>query len=231
MSTFSTLEIGKRALIAQKFGLEVTSNNIANVNTAGYSRRSVAPSETAPRQTGAGYIGTGAIVDNLRTYREEFFDKEIRKTISLQAGYAADQTILERIEAVLAEPTEMGIGEAFQEFVNSFEDLAGNPQDLSLRENSLQKAKTLVDRMHKTAEQLDSSRNDVLKDISINVDKMNQLLVQSSELNKKISQTNAQTGQDAQTYVDQRELVLEDLAKLAGVSVTPDEKGQKHRQV
>ncbi len=226
MSTFSSLEIGKRALIAQKFGLDVTSNNIANVNTPGYSRRSALVSETSPQKTSSGYVGTGAIVDNIRTFREEYFDKEIRKNLALQSGYSTDQTILDKIESLLAEPTEEGIGEVFQEFLNSFEDLANDPQDEGLREVTVETAKTLVDRLHTTADSLDESRKDIYQDLGLNVDKVNSLLEQAAELNKNVANSNAQTGTSAQTYIDSRENILEELAQLTGLTVTQENDGQ-----
>lgn len=226
MSTFSTLEIGKRALIAQKFGLDVTSNNISNVNTPGYSRRSALVSQTTPQQTSSGYVGTGAIVDNLRTFREEYFDKEIRRNLAIQSGYAKDTEILDKVESLLAEPSEQGIGEVFQDFLNSFEDIANNPQDLALRDTTIEKAKTLVDRLHTLADGLDESRNDIYQDIGLNVDKANSLLAKVGELNKSIAQTNAQTGTEAQTYIDERENALEELSQLVGVTATQEDDGQ-----
>ena len=56
--SFSSLEIGKRALLAQRLGLDVTSNNIANVNTPGYSRRAAILKETNPLKINGNYLGT-----------------------------------------------------------------------------------------------------------------------------------------------------------------------------
>ncbi len=78
MGNFGALEIGKRALIAQRFGMDVTSNNIANVNTPGYARQRVEFGETDPQLLpgGKGYIGSGVEVANVRLFREEYFDRE-----------------------------------------------------------------------------------------------------------------------------------------------------------
>jgi flagellar hook-associated protein 1 FlgK len=226
MSTFSTLEVGKRGLIAQKFGIDVTSNNITNVNTAGYSRRSALTSETDPVNTLGGYVGTGSEVDKLRTYREEFFDKEIRKSYGLQSGYESDKTILEKIEAIVAEPSDDGLDETVQNFLHSFEDINVNAQDPNMRATTVQAAITMVDRFHSTAEKLDSARQDVFRDLKTNVDKMNQYINDVVEYNKKIGNTKASAGIESQTYVDQRENILEEMSKLAGVSVTQTDNGQ-----
>ncbi|HOQ49968.1 MAG TPA: flagellar basal body protein, partial [Candidatus Kapabacteria bacterium] len=91
MSSFSALEIGKRALLAQRFGIEVTSNNIANVNTAGYSRRSAVLGESSPLFRNGQFIGTGAVAQKLRTFREEFFDRELRSTVARHSTFENDE--------------------------------------------------------------------------------------------------------------------------------------------
>ncbi len=213
-------------LNAASKGLDVTSNNINNVNTPGYSRRSAIITETTPTQTTSGFVGTGAMGDSLRTYREEFFDKEIRKSLARQAGYETDQVIFERVESILAEPSNLGLGEVVQSFLASFEDVANNPQDPSMREFVLEQGKTLVDRLHTTSDMLDNARTDVLRDMKSDIDTINQLLQKVAELNKQAGTTKASAGVEAQTIVDQRENALEDLAKLTDSTVTQDEKGQ-----
>ena len=69
-----SLEIGKRALIAQRLGLDVTGNNIANVNTPGYSRRSAILEEGSPINVSGKYLGSGSLVSKLQSFRNEFID-------------------------------------------------------------------------------------------------------------------------------------------------------------
>ncbi len=226
MATFSALETAKRGLMTQKFGIDVTSNNINNINTPGYSRRSAVITETTPTQTSNGFVGTGAIGDSLRTYREEFFDKEIRKSLARQSGYETDQVIFERVEAILAEPSSSGIGEVVQGFLATFEDVANNPQDPSIRDYVLEQGKSLVDRLHTTSDMLDASRNDVLRDLKSDTDSVNQLLQNVAELNKQSASSKASVSVEAQTFVDQRENALEALAKLTGANVTHEDNGQ-----
>ena len=114
----------------------------------------------------------------------------------------------------------------FQDFLNSFEDMGNNPQDLGLREITVEKAKTMVDRFHATADSLDETRKDVYQDLGLNVDKVNDLLQRTAELNKNIAVSKSQTGTQAQTYIDEREKNLEELSQLVGISVTQEDDGQ-----
>jgi flagellar hook-associated protein 1 len=221
----SSLEIGKRALLAQRIGLDVTSNNIANVNTPGYSRRSAIMSETDPHYRNGGFYGTGAVVEKLRTYREEFFDREIRDTGSRKAGYEADERLLQRIEAILAEPSDHSLSNVINDFFNAFGELATTPEDVSLRDYLLSRAATLVDRFHTTAQQLTTVREETLNNINADIKIANGLIKEVANLNAQISNGNARGNTDTQSLVDRREAKLEELAEMMNVNVTSGKAG------
>ena len=221
----SSLEIGKRALLAQRLGLDVTSNNIANVNTPGYSRQQAIFSETDPRFGKGGFLGTGVIADKLRTFREEYYDREIRTTLSRKSLYAEDELTFQRIEAILAEPSEYGLNEEISKFFNAFEELSGNPQNVGLRDYVLGVSSSLVERFHTTAQKLIDTRKEIGGKISTNIDAINKMLSDISELNGKVANSKAMSSIESQTLVDQRELILENLSELTGINVTQGQNG------
>jgi|LSQX01.1.fsa_nt_gb flagellar hook-associated protein 1 FlgK len=223
MSYFSIIEIGKRALLAQKFGLDITSNNVSNVNTPGYSRRSASLSETKP--ISGSFLGTGVVVDAIKSYREEFYDSELRKSISRQTSYESEALLFQRIEALLAEPSESGLNELATEFFNAFEFASLNPENFGLRENLLQVAHSLVDRFNQTAEQFQNLRSETQSLISSNIEEANQLIAEIASLNHSIMSSASQIGGQAQTLIDERELKLEALAKITGINITHEENG------
>lgn len=221
----SSLEIGKRALLAQRIGLDVTSNNIANVNTPGYSRREAIMTETDPAYRRGGFYGTGAVVNQLRTYREEFFDREIRDTGSRQAGYEADERLLQRIEAILAEPSDHSLSNVINDFFNSFEELSTTPDDVSLREYLLSRAGTLVERFHTTAQQLSTVREETLNNIKADIEIANGIIKEIADLNVQIANGKARGNSDPQSLIDRRENKLEELADMMNVTVTRGKAG------
>ncbi len=220
MSSFSSLELGKRALLAQRFGIDVTSNNIANVNTKGYARRSAIISETTPNLQSGQFIGTGAMADKLRSFREDFFDREMRSTLSRRSSFENDELVFQRIEAILAEPSKYAIGEDVTNFLAAFEEIAMKPEDIGLRETLLGKAQTLVEKLNRTSHQLTEARNELGTNVNLDVSKANALIQEIAELNKNIANSKTVSQVESQTYVDQRELKLEELSELAGVTVT-----------
>ena len=219
----SSMEIGKRALMVNQFGLDVTSNNISNVNTEGYSRRSMSVSEALPRYTTSGYIGTGAMVEKMRSYREEFFDAEIRKSLAQKAGFASDENVLSRVEAVLAEPTDAGMGEVVSDFLNEFETLSQKPENIAERDYVVSLAQTMTQRFNTTAQSLADSRNEIKNSLVSNMKIANQNIEKIASLNKQIVATKSQTGADTQTFIDQRETAIEELSKTLGVATTHED--------
>lgn len=220
MAGFSTLEISKRALAAQQLGLDVTSNNIANVNTPGYSRRQAGLTQTDPAMNQSCFMGTGLIVDNMRTFREEFFDQQVRKSISTDSGYEIDQKIYSQIESILGEPSENGLSESVTKFFTALQDVSSNPESIASRTNLIETSKSLVEKFHQISSQIDETKTEIVTNVNQNLLQINRSLKDVADLNLKIASSKAQTGQDAQTFIDQREQILEDLSKLAGVTVT-----------
>lgn len=223
--SFGTLEIGKKALIAQRFGLDVTSNNIANVNTEGYSRRQATFSESAPLYKYGQFGGQGVLVNKLRTFREEFFDREIRNTISRKAGLESDDLILQRIETSLAEPGDENLNDSITEFLTQFEELALKPEAVGLREHIIELGRTVADKFNYMTGVLIDTKTETARDIQSFVSEANDFIKQVAELNTAFSSGKSLSQNESQTMIDERERILEDLAELGDIAVTPNDDG------
>ncbi|MFP4528973.1 MAG: flagellar hook-associated protein FlgK, partial [Candidatus Kapaibacterium sp.] len=223
---YISLETGKRALMAQRMGLDVTSNNIANVNTPGYSRRTPNMEETDPYKHLGVNIGTGVMVETMRNYREEFFDREIRNTKSRQSAYESDQRFIERIEAILAEPSDLGLGEMVGEFFNNFEDMASNPEDVSLREYAIDVGRSLAERFNGISSQYTELRAELRSSVASEIGSINNKLEQVAKLNvSAVQAASGKNNQDAQTFVDKREALLEELSETLDITVAHEKNG------
>ena len=226
MAGLSSLEIAKRGLQAQQYALDVVSNNIANINTEGYSRRSAIMVESSPI-VGAGLsYGTGVLVDSVQTYRQEFFDKEIRSNISSLSGYDTDVEIYQRIESILAEPTENGLSESITKFFSAFYDLSLSPEDVATRTYVAEVTSTMSDQFQTIGTKISELKNEIGNKIQSQLMLANGLISQIAGLNEAIASVNGQAGQDVQTYHDQRELKLEQLSAITDVSVAIQSDGQ-----
>lgn len=225
MGVSPSLEIAKRALIAQRLGLDATSGNIANINTPGYSRRVPNLTEGEPLPGSNGFVGNGVLVSKLRTYREEFFDRQIRKYYSNLSTLEADESMVQRLSAILGEPSDITLTNLITDLLNSFEDLTQHPDDISLRQRTLTLAETFISRFKSIAENLAETRISVRQEINKNVEQANQLIKEIADLNYKIASNKSKLDGEAQSLVDQRAIKLEELSKIMDINVTSGDFG------
>ena len=103
--SFVTLHTGLSGLRASQTAVDTTSNNIANVNTPGYTRQRVELSPRIPYDSPAGQVGTGVEVDRIVRLRDSFLDARVRSTT---AAFAASDTR----DELLVEARDINLEEA-----------------------------------------------------------------------------------------------------------------------
>lgn len=225
MGAFSSLEIGKRALQAQQYALDATSNNVANVNTEGYSRRTVNMSETSPNNKSGHLYGTGVLVSKLENYRQEFFDKEVRNTKSSMSSSSMDAQYLKRIETIISEPSDNGMNELISNFLNTFSEMAANPEHMGLRTNIISQSKQIAERFNSNAERFLEAKNDALSQVNRNISEANTLIADIASLNKEIGNIKTELNGEAQSMVDERALKIEKLSELFETKISFEKGG------
>ena len=110
-SAFFGLDLALRALQAQQMSIDVTSHNVANANTEGFSRQNVVIATTEPwampgmnRPATAGQLGTGAMATDVQRARDMFLDAQYRTELGTLKNSEARQDALEQVEVTLDEP-------------------------------------------------------------------------------------------------------------------------------
>ena len=225
MSTFSTLEIGKRALQASNFALDVTSNNIANAETIGYSRRELRVSEGLPFPKFGYKIGTGVSIESLRSFRQQYLDREIRKANGQFNYYNANVLFYNQVETIFREPSDYNIGEMMNKFLYYFDELALQPESIGLRQYLLSTANSLCERLNNTSNDLLEMRRQANIDLVNQVDEGNKLINLIAECNKAIAISKDPSGNDCLTFIDKREVAIEKLSELGNVTVSYEANG------
>jgi len=147
ISTFNGLNVALRGLLTQQRALDVTSHNIANANTEGYTRQeAVLNSEEPLANVGIwgmifpGQMGQGVTVDSYRRIRDVFNDTELRGQLARQAGAEVRYRELSGIETAIPEPGDNGIQALMTKFFANWQDVANNPENLAARQALAQQA-------------------------------------------------------------------------------------------
>jgi flagellar hook-associated protein 1 len=216
MSVSSLLNIGARAMTANYAALQVTGNNVANANTAGYSRQSVELQTSLSQQTGSGFFGTGVDVATVTRAHSDFLTREAATTASLAAADDARNQQLQQLEQVF--PTgENGLGYAAQQVFNAFVDVSNQPQDSSARQVALARVGDMAAQFSSASDQLDSLQDGITQDLKTAVASVNSLTSRIAGLNAKIASAQA-SGHDPNTLLDQRDTAIADLSNIVQVS-------------
>ncbi len=229
MSTFSGLNIGLSSLFAQRRGLELTGHNIANANTEGYSRQRVrlqgegGPITPAVHAVYDG-VGNGVSVAGTQRLRDDFLEGRALKERGTDAQLRGGQVVLSRVEGILAEPTDSGIGSQLSEFWSGWDDVANNPTDLAARSQLLERGKTLASGFGDALSRLDAQRASSQEQLAVTVDEVNATARAVAELNRAISSA-TRAGTSPNDLKDQRDLLVQKLGTLAGATVRSGEDG------
>lgn len=220
-----SLEIGKRALVANQRGLEVTSNNVANVNTPGYARQQLLlrPGESIP--IGNTTIGIGVLTNGIRQFRDQLIERDVRSYTATKSHYHSDATILQRIEQALGEPGDQTIQTAMQRFFDAASQLAANPSRMANRQLFVARAADLAASFNRTSAALEQLRQSTFDRAAQNVERINQLLSSLATINRRINATLDSSGQPAPSLLDQQNQTLQELSQYLDIAVTRDATG------
>lgn len=211
---FGLLGMSARALDAQRFGLDVTGQNVANVNTPGYTRRVIDLGAVPPvdPRTGA---GEGVEVLGVRSQREQLFDRRLYRELPLEQREAGIFESLQIVEAGLGEAGS-SLDASLTRFFDSWASLADTPTSGTARAQVIAEGQSLSSTFRNLATRLDDSSLDVDRKVRSAVEEINSLASQIASLNQKIT---AAGGESALHLRDEQ---TEALKKLAGfVDIQP----------
>lgn len=228
-STFFGLDIARRALMVQQRAMDVVGHNIANASTGGYSRQEVLFAATNPFavSTGsgrAGQVGTGVQEAAILRYRDAFLDRQFRQKNAYQGLLQGREEVLTQVERILGEPSDHGIRAGLDAFWESLQVLHSRPGDLDARIQVRERATTLLDAVRDTHRQLQEVRDNVDMALRAKFNDLNSLAARVAGLGEQIAQVQS-SGQSPNDLMDQRDLMLDEMARLAGVDAVPQADG------
>ena len=229
MSTFSGLSTALSALFAQRRGLDVTGQNVANANTEGYSRQRVTFDSVGPPTTPAFFstyegAGGGVTVDDVRRLRDTFLELRAQTEHGRSGFLSERRDALRQVEALLAEPGSTGIAAQLSEFWRSWHDVANRPGDAAARSQLLQRGNTLTDSIGKTYAAFEAQWNAARTQLETVATEVNTTAAAVAELNLAIRR-DTQAGIPTNELSDRRDLLVLKLADMVGVSSRGGEDG------
>jgi flagellar hook-associated protein 1 FlgK len=203
------LSVGTRALQANQVALQTAGNNIANVNTPGYSRQTVVL-QTVPGQfSGGGYIGKGVEVQTIQRNFSAFLTRQSTLASSTLAADSTRVDKLKQLEEIFGGGST-GLGAAVSDMLNAFSDVASAPTDLTARTVVLTQVDETAARMRASSQRMDDLQQGVTQELTQRVGTINSLAKNIANVNDQIARAQG-SGQPPNDLLDQRDQLVREL--------------------
>ncbi|MCQ1058292.1 flagellar hook-associated protein FlgK [Photobacterium sp. ZSDE20] len=208
------LNIGMSGLRTSQKQLNVTSHNISNVNTPGYSRQSAEQKADDAHWIGGSQYGTGAYIDNVRRAYDQFAARELTQSTT-QLNHAneshAQLAVMDEFISNNASKTITSMND----YYDSVKSLADHPNDLGSRKAILENASLVSQTVNSTYDTLSSMQRDVNDQLVATVDRVNSLGQEIATLNKRIQENPAGEKND---LFDKQQSLINELAQYTKVT-------------
>ena len=209
------LSIGSSGVNAYQRALATVSNNIANVNTDGYTRQDVSLTANQPRQMGNSYLGTGARFDAVQRQYDAFVESNLRNSNSDLESQKPLLSYVNRLIDVMGDES-IGLTTAMNRFYESARDLSSDPASVVSRSIFLRDTDGLAARFRQLAGQFELLDNETRQSVETDVGQVNALTSQLVLMNKQLAKHSTVATQPSE-LLDQRDLMLRELSSLVAV--------------
>ncbi|MGY1660065.1 flagellar hook-associated protein FlgK [Geodermatophilus sp. SYSU D00705] len=229
MSSFSGLNAATTALWAAQRGLDVVGQNVANVNTEGYSRQRVSLQAMGGTAVPAIYsvsdaVGSGVDSDTIIRIRDAFLEGRGQVESARTASLTVSDDVLTQVQTAFREPGESGVQSMLADVWAGFSDLVNNPTEPAARSQVLERLDILAGGLRTTSASLDQQWTQTRDNLQALVAEVNSTAASIAELNASI-QAAGNLGLPVNELSDRRDGLVLSLAKQVGGTAVPDDDG------
>jgi flagellar hook-associated protein 1 len=211
------LSISLSSLQVAEDAIATTSNNVANIDTPGYSRQVANLEETAPVQEGNILFGTGVGLQSVTSTRDSILDLRANQETQQQGQLDAFISGGQQIQTLFNQTSGTGLQAPLTAFFNSLSQLSANPSDTDTRQGVVTAAQNLATAFNQTSLNLSTLQSNTDLSVTQTVNQINTLSTQIATVNAQVSET-AGAGQNPGPLADQRQQLINELSNLVDVS-------------
>ncbi len=217
-STFSGIAVASNSLTNSQYSMYVTSTNISNANTEGYSVQSVkqysGTSGVKYSTTTGGSMST-TVAEQVQSY---YMNTQYWESQSSYSYWDTTSTLLSNVENSYHALDDTGFSALYDEFVTQMSNLITTPDDEAARSLMAESAQSFCDSLNQTALDLLDQQSMINDQVETTVTEINALADQIAELNTEIKMT-ALEGGNTNALQDQQDLLIDELSSLVDVDV------------
>ena len=219
------LGVGTSALLAYQRALDTVGHNVANVNTAGYSRQNVELSARPPQGLGNGFAGKGVDVTTVLRSYDQFIVDELRSSTTAYVEQETLASLASGLDNLLADEFS-GLSTSLGSFFDALQGAADDPASTAARQVFLSEAESLTNRLHGLDNWMEDTRRGVAARMGTKVQEINRLAGSIAAVNQQIMEARSSAGgQPPNDLLDKRDQLVLDLSGIVSVSTTSQEDG------
>ncbi|WP_321324329.1 flagellar hook-associated protein FlgK [Thiomicrorhabdus sp.] len=219
------LTIGSSATMTFKKALDVTSHNVANVSTEGYSRQRAEISSNSPNTVGTSFMGGGSQVDSVERISAEYLQSQLNNGNAMVSRYELQASLSSQVEGVIA-GNDAGVQEFVQGFFDSLQTLANSPTSTTSRQLVLDQANGLSSHISNLTSILNDTQaqvNNQIKDLTVEI---NNRLQTVQTINSQVERALSNSQQPPNDLLDQRDQAIMELSKYIDIKSFPQKDGR-----
>jgi len=218
---YGIMSMAGQALLTQQQAISVTSHNIANVNTPGYSRQRLKMTTNTPADSAVGPMGSGVSGETIERIYDRYLSAQLINESQALGRWDTQKGAVEMVEVIF---NESGLSQAMSKFWDAWQSLANNPDGTTERQILVTASQVLATTFNQLNSDLSQNQQNLDLAIQGTVADINRLSQQIADLNEKIISSEAGSF-SANDYRDQRELLLRELSELIDINTFEDATG------
>lgn len=213
------LDMGRWALFASQVQLQVTGENIANVETDGYARREVRLTEGPSINYSPGQLGTGVKAQEVFRHFDDMVERLYYDQSSISTRWGTLYEQLKGVEALFNESSGTGVSDTLSNYLNAWNDLSQHPDNYGARQTVVNSGTTLASTLRQVDESLTTMQQQIDFMIEEQVADANSIMDQIAELNKSINIYDQPGVNNTNSMYDERNRLLRDLSEIMDINV------------
>ena len=210
------MNIAQWALFAQQQGISVTSHNVANVNTPGFSRQRLSLETGIPQNSSPGQMGAGVQATAIGRVYDQLLVNQARAELAQQGMLSMQQSGYNQLEAIFSSTADTDLSVDIASFWGAWTDLSTHPEGDAERAAVLNTGNQLATRFRNYAEKLTALQSEMDRTAALKVEQVNEITKQIAELNKQITRSEY-VDQNANDLRDRRDQLVNELTGLMEV--------------
>ena len=219
MGLFSSLNTGYSGLNVNQGALAVTSNNVANASNLDYTRERAQIVSASSIHTSSGDIGMGAKIQTVVRIKNDFLFNRYETSNKDLSYFKTLQQNMNEIVNYFPDVKDVGLNKDIQNYFDSWNHFANNPNDDSAKVDLASKTQTLANTIKETRQKIDTLKVSINKKINSFSDEVNGLIKDIAGFTKEIKKVEANDINHANTLRDKRDKAEKRLVELTGARV------------